>query len=148
MYSSQSNSPSSDSSQSLPLQVNSAAQKRMQLVSAASSGLVPFGEKPIVPLDLMDIAGFNAVRIRQPALEAAVDALALVQLGTASKDNALRARAQRDYGRSLRLLSSYIAESGKRQLWDEQIASAIVVLKYCEVRSTREELATENRIGS
>jgi hypothetical protein len=133
VYSSSGSSPESDSPRNLnlPLQINSTAQKRIQLVVSAASKLVPVGESPAVPLDLMDIAGFNAIQIRQPALEAAIDALALVQLGTTSKNATLLARAQRDYGRSLRLLSSYIA--GSSQVWDEQMASAIVVLKYCEV---------------
>ena len=133
MYGSSGSSPESDSSQglNLSLKISSTAQKRIQLVVSAASKLVPCGESPAVPLDLMDIAGFNAMQIRQPALEAAIDALALVQLGTVSNNVDLLARAQSDYGRSLRLLRSYIAGSSK--VWDEQMASAIVLLKYCEV---------------
>ena len=136
MYSSSGSSPDSDNSLglNLPMQVSSTAQKRIQLVVSAASKLVPGGESPAVPLDLMDIAGFNAMQIHQPALEAAIDALALVQLGTTSNDANLLTHAQRDYGRSLRLLSSYI--SGSSKLWDEQMASAMVVLNYCEVVRT------------
>lgn len=103
----------------------------MQLVVSAASKLVPTGESPAVPLDLLDIAGFNAIQIRQPALEAAIDTLALVQLGTSSKDRTLLACAQREYGRALSLLNSYITNTFR--VWDDQMASAIVVLKYCEV---------------
>lgn len=133
MYGSSGSSPDSDSSQSVnfPMHINAAAQKRMQLVVSASSKLVPVGEMPAVPLDLLDIAGFNAIEIRQPALQSAIDTLALVQLGTSSKDRTLLACAQREYGRGLTLLNSYITNTFR--VWDEQMASAIVVLKYCEV---------------
>lgn len=114
----------------MPLQMRGAPQKRMQLIASASDWFVPFGGTPKVPLDLMDISRFNGVTIQQPALDAAIHALALVQLGTSSRNPDLLAHAQKEYGRSLRLLSSYIARSSK--VWDEETASAIVVLKYCE----------------
>lgn len=119
----------------------------MQLIASASSKMVPFGEEPAVPLDLMDISGFNAVQVRQPALEAAIDALAMVQLGTTQKNPGLLAHAQRDYGRSLHLLSSYISRLGSSEVWDDQMTSAIVVLKYCEVSSDPHS-QTARRISS
>lgn len=115
----------------------------MQLIASAAEGFTPFGDVPMVPLDLMDISRFNAVSIRQPALDAAIYTLALVQLGATSKNADLMVHAQREYGRSLRLLSSYIARSASSKVWDQQAASAIVVLKFCEVRLTRYGKAVE-----
>ena len=107
----------------------------MQLIASAAVGFVPYGDTPAVPLDLMDISRFNAVSIRQPPLDAAIYTLALAQLGTTSKNADLLALAQREYGRSLRLLSSYITRSRSSKVWDSQVASAIVVLRFCEVSS-------------
>jgi hypothetical protein len=105
----------------------------MQLIASAAEGFTPFGDMPVVPLDLMDISRFNTVSIQQPALDGAIYTLALAQLGVTSKNADLRLHAQREYGRSLRLLSSYIARSSPSKVWDQQAASAIVVLKFCEV---------------
>ena len=116
--------------------MDSTAQKRMQLIASAAEGFVPYGDTPAVPLDLMDISRFNAISIRQPVLDAAMSTLALAHLGTTWKNPDLLVHAQREYGRSLRLLSSYITRSNSSKVWDPQVASAMVVLKFCEVRST------------
>jgi hypothetical protein len=131
-----SSSPSDDSRhhELIPLQVDSTAQKRMQLIASAAEGFTPYGDTPAVPLDLVDISGFNAVAIQQPALDAAIHTLALAQLGATSKNAGLLLHAQREYGRSLRLLSYHITRSHSSKVWDQQVASAIVLLKFCEVR--------------
>ena len=82
----------------------------------------------------MDVSPFNAVSVKQPALSAAIYTLALAQAGTTHSDYTLLAYAQQEYGRTLRLISSWISRHKKADATDMEIISAIVVLKYCEVR--------------
>lgn len=95
---------------------------------------VPPSDTPKVPLDLMDISRFNDAHIRQPSLIAACQTLSLVQVGTARRDDSMLAMARHEYGRSLRLLSLFLASSGTATVWDQEVVSAIVVLRFCEVR--------------
>lgn len=93
---------------------------------------MPLDGCPRVPLDLMDVSGFNAVPTQRPALQSATLALALAQLGTTAKDQNLVVQAQREYGSSLRAVAHHIAKANFCHVFDIQTVSAIVILKYCE----------------
>lgn len=129
---------SSSSSSSSPLlqEINCVPQNRLQAVSVAMSKLVPAGEPVETALDLMNIAPFYFMHIRQPVLVAAMDTLALVQLGTSYKDKGVLVQAQRSYGKCLLLLLQTISSMPKGVVWDEQIASAVLVIALAGVSST------------
>lgn len=67
------------------------------------------------------------MQINQPVLVAAMDTLALVQLGTAFKDPSIVMQAKRSYGRSLRLLMQTVSLLQPEECWDEQIVSAVLI---------------------
>jgi hypothetical protein len=99
------------------------------------SKLIPQGTFTSVPLDLMDISPFYYMQINQPVLVAAMDTLALVQLGTAFKDPSILMQAKRSYGRSLRLLVHTVSmlQPGEES-WDEQLVSAVLITALSGVR--------------
>ena len=111
----------------LPQAVACAPQNRLQVISVAMSKLVPSGTFTSVPLDLMDISPFYFMQIHQPVLVAAMDTLALVQLGTAFKNPSVVMQAKRSYGRSLRLLMQTVSRLQPEECWDEQIVSAVLI---------------------
>ena len=114
-------------------QPSPAAQNRSQALAAAMAMFVPLDEKPVVPLDLMDIACFNQVHIRQPALLSAIETLSLVQIGTRNEDQRILQLARSAYGKSLaklRLAVSHIPSIGA---WDGELCSTILVLTFCGV---------------
>lgn len=127
---------SSSSSSPLLQSINCVPQNRLQAVSVAMSKLVPAGESVETALDLMNIAPFYFMQIRQPVLVAAMDTLALVQLGTSYKDKGVLVQAQRSYGKCLLLLLQTISSMPKGVVWDEQIASAVLVIALAGVSTT------------
>jgi len=123
----------SNSSSPLLQNINCVPQNRLQAVSVAMSKLIPAGEPVETALDLMNIAPFYFMQIRQPVLVAAMDTLALVQLGTSYKDHGVLVQAQRSYGKCLLLLLQTISSMPKGVEWDEQIASAVLVIALAGV---------------
>lgn len=132
---------SSVASPTLLHEISCVPQNRLQAVSVAMSKLVPAGESVDTALDLMNIAPFYFMQIRQPVLVAAMDTLALVQLGTSYKDQGVLVQAQRSYGKCLLLLLQTISSMPEGIAWDEQVASAVLVIALAGVSLAMQHLS-------